>query len=715
MNVTGELLQTKWYIPQLRPSVIQRPRLTEKVNAGIQDKLTLICAPAGFGKTTLVVDYLRRRPGMPQAWFSIDVQDNDPMRFLAYFIAAVNSCWLDAGETAVQALRSPQPPPAETVLTALINGLMSHEEHLILVLDDYHLIENQAVHHILAFILENQPPTLHLVILTRADPLLPLARLRARGQMIELRKDDLRFTTAEATHFLNQVMSLDLNAHQVRELEKQTEGWIAGLQLAALSMQNRHDIPGFIDSFSGTHRYILDYLADEVLQQRPQGTRDFLLQTSILERLSAPLCNALTGQTNAQRILEQLEQANLFTFPLDDSRQWFRYHRLFAELLQHKLRVQGEPLPAALHRRAGSWYEHHGYTADAIHHVLAAEDWGRAAQLIDQAAESMLKGGQSITLIDWCRQLPSGVIDAAPDLGLSYTWALLLVGRLPEAARNLSKIETQVQDTPKLVGQTAAAQAFLAREQGDHVQVIAKSQQALSLLPPTDRVSRGNITLNLGLAYWHEGRLSAAEKFLKDALPLAQDTSNRFGELAAQIFLARTLASRGKLGQAATALREIVSTGSTLTIVALAHYDLAALYYEWNNLDQALDHVEHGLALSRRGGHLEFENGGHLQRALILLAQNDAGGALAEAETVQRLSRNFNPVTQARSAALNVHIALATGDLRTAEHWGDHLLEDADAHSLYRFLGLTLPRLLIAQDKKEEAAQRLEQCYAAAV
>ena len=713
--MTGTLLQTKLYKPQLRPSVIPRPRLTSKMIAAQRCKLTLICAPAGFGKTTLVVDFLSQLHSGSQAWFAIDEQDNDPTRFLSYLITAVQSQWPEAAEAASGALHSPQPPPSELILTALINGMTGRTEKLILVLDDYHLIETKANHDILAFILDHQAPSLHLVIITRADPLLPLARLRARGEMIELRKDDLRFTTAEAAHFLNQVMGLNLAQEQVAALEQQTEGWIAGLQLAALSMQGRKDIPGFIASFSGTNRFILDYLADEVLRHRPQGTRDFLLQTAVLERLSGPLCDAVMGQNNSQAILEQLEQANLFLFPLDDSRGWFRYHRLFAELLRHKLRAQGEPILAELHLRAAIWYEEQDFVADAIHHALAGEDWGRAGRLIGQATDSMLKGGQIVTLIDWCEQLPPPLIDAAPNLGLSYAWALLLVGRLDEAQEILGHIEAQAQPIPLLMGQTAAAQAYLARSRGDNAQVIEKSKVALSLLGKDDEVSRSNVTLNLGLVYWHEGRLSEAEEALEEAAKLSRLTANRYGELAAQIFLARTLASSGKLHQAEMAARDLVQTGTQIPILALAHYDLGAIYYEWNDLQKAGEEVNEGIALSRRSGHVEFENAGHMQHAFILLAQGDSAGALRAAQTSHRLSLAFSPVTQARSAAIHVQIALALGELATAVQWAEHLSEDVDAHSLYRFLGLTLPRLLIAQGKKEEAARRLRRCYETAV
>ncbi len=709
------LLQTKLYIPRLRPRTIPRPNLTGLLNQGPEQgyKLTLVCAPAGFGKTTLVTEWVQTLK-RTTAWFSIDEGDNDPARFLAYFIAAVQSLQPELGRDVQAALQSPQPPPIEVVLTGLINSLTAVHTPFVVVLDDYHLIEAQPIHDMLAFILEHQPPQLHLIIITRADPLLPLARLRARGEIIELRESDLRFTIDEAAVLLNQSLGLALTPTQIKTLQQRTEGWIAGLQLAAHSLQGRGDIPSFIKSFSGSSRFILDYLTDEVLQNRPVGTRDFLLQTSILTRLSGPLCDAVTGENTGQTTLERLEQASLFITSLDESRGWYRYHRLFAELLQYRLRTQYKLPEAALHQRASQWYETNGYLADAIHHALAAQDMERACVLIDQACDAMLKSGQLVTIIDWCRKLPDDIIRSRPSLGMSFAWALLLVGQLDEADNLLASIETLVQDMPPLLGQVFTAQAYSARVRGENGRVIEKSQQALALLPKDERNSRSILTLNLGLVYWHEGRLAEAEPVLLAARESSEQLGNEYGILAAQIFLARTRASQGKLRQAEAMYRQFLPDDSRVPILALAHYDLSALYYEWNELEKASEYADKGLALSEHSRNIEFQNAAYMLRASIKLAQGKTADALQAVETSHRLARDFSPITQARSASLHMEMALALGDLDKAVYWGEQVKEDVSTHSFYRFLGLARPRLLIALGQKEEAVERLDACYATA-
>lgn len=346
------LLITKLYIPSVRPELVPRLRLIERLNAALHGKLTLISAPAGFGKTTLLSEWVGGC-GRPVAWISLDEGDNDPNRFWAYFIAALQTIHKSLGETVLAAFQAPQPPPIESILTSLINEITAISDDFALVLDDYHTIEDRPTHSAMMFLLDHLPPQMHLVIATRADPHLPLSSLRGRGQLTELRADDLRFTTDEAGAFLNEVMGLNLSHEEVGALEARTEGWIAGLQMAALSMRGQKDIAGFISSFTGSQRYILDYLIEEVFQQQPTSRQDFLLKTSILERFTAPLCDAVTERDDSREVLRTLEQANLFIVPLDEWRQWYRYHRLFADLLRHRLEtVKGKELVTLLHERA---------------------------------------------------------------------------------------------------------------------------------------------------------------------------------------------------------------------------------------------------------------------------------------------------------------------------------------------------------------------------
>src|SRR5437868_1502657 len=378
------VLVTKLFIPRPRPNVVPRPRLIERLNGSLHGSLSLISAPAGFGKSTVVSEWVAGC-GRPTAWLSLDDRDNDPARFLLHLVAALQTVAPEIGEGAVSALQSSRPPPSDVVLTVLLNEIASLPNRFVLVLDDYHVIDTEPVDVALTFVIEHLPPPMHLVIAARQDPQLPLARLRARAQMTELRAADLRFTASEAAEFLNQVMGLALSADDVAALEDRTEGWIAGLQLAALSMQGHQDAPGFIQAFAGDHRYIVDYLVDEVLQRQPEDVRGFLLQTSILDRLHGPLCNAVTGQEGGTAQLEALERGNFFVVPLDEQRHWYRYHHLFADVLSaHLLAEQPEQVPM-LHRRASEWYEQNGSTADAIRHALAAKDFGRAADLVELA------------------------------------------------------------------------------------------------------------------------------------------------------------------------------------------------------------------------------------------------------------------------------------------------------------------------------------------
>ena len=452
------VLTTKLYIPSPRPKVVFRPRLIERLNDGLRHAsgVTLISASAGFGKTTLVSEWvasltpsplpaasrpaaLRTREGewlgVRVAWLSLDEGDNDPARFLMYFVAALQTIAPQIGAGVLAALQSPQPPPSETLLTTLLNEIAVIPDRVVLVLDDYHALDSKPIDQALTFLIDHLPPQLQLVIATREDPALPLARLRVRGQLTELRAIDLRFTPAEAAEFLNRVMGLNLPAEDIAALENRTEGWIAGLQLAAISMQGHQDATSFIKSFTGSHHFVLDYLMEEVLQQQSETIQTFLLRTSILERLCGPLCDAvlLDPSASGQETLEYLEHANLFIVPLDNERHWFRYHHLFADLLRQRLQRSSTLSTGKekggvdeLHRRASEWYEHHGSAADAIHHALAAEDFERAATLVELAVPEMRRNrqGATVTELGWLKALPDELVHFRPVLCVDYAYAL---------------------------------------------------------------------------------------------------------------------------------------------------------------------------------------------------------------------------------------------------------------------------------------------------
>jgi LuxR family maltose regulon positive regulatory protein len=456
------LLQTKLYIPSPRPELVPRPRLIERLNAGLREsggfgqsrgfgrKLTLISAPAGFGKTTLVSEWIHRRgaslvpeegcapsssagvlapvggtppaelgagdPPLRVTWLSLDESDNDPTRFLTYLIAALQTIEAGIGKGSLSALQSPQPPPVEGILTALINEIATISTRIILVLDDCHLIETQPIHDALAFLLRRMPPQLHLVIATRVDPPLSLARLRVRGQLTELRATDLRFSSSEVAEFLNQVMGLGLAADDIAALEARTEGWIAGLQLAAISMRDLDDATSFIQSFTGSNRLVLDYLIEEVLNQQSADVQDFLLHTAILDRMTGSLCDVLTGQESSQETLETLDRANLFVVPLDKERRWYRYHHLFADLLCRRLRLSQPDHLKTLQRRASKWYEENGFTDEAIEHALHAGDYERTTRLIGEHGDTIWQRGEHARLQRWLTQVPTELLFSKPDL-----------------------------------------------------------------------------------------------------------------------------------------------------------------------------------------------------------------------------------------------------------------------------------------------------------
>ena len=426
------LLATKLYIPTPRPKVVNRPRLIERLNEGLHRKLTLISAPAGFGKTTLVGDWVAGCD-RPVAWLSLDGGDNDPNRFLTYLVAALQTIAPTLGEGVLRVLQSPQPPPTESILTALLNEITTLPDSIVLVLDDYHVIDAKPVDQALTFLLEHLPPQMHLVIATREDPPLPLARLRVRDQLTELRATDLRFTPAEAAIFLNQVMGLNLSRGDIAALETRTEGWIAGLQLAAISMQGHQDATSFIKSFTGSHHFVLDYLVEEVLHQQSESVQTFLLRTSVLDRLCGSLCDAVLYRnvdlhpmpsSSGQETLEYLEHANLFIVPLDNERRWYRYHHLFADLLRQRLQQSAISsidsvrldIPE-LHRRASQWYEDNGLEIEAFHHAAAANDVERAERLIEGKGMPLQFRGAVIPVLHWLESLPTTVLDANPRCG----------------------------------------------------------------------------------------------------------------------------------------------------------------------------------------------------------------------------------------------------------------------------------------------------------
>jgi LuxR family transcriptional regulator, maltose regulon positive regulatory protein len=746
-SVTEALLQTKLHIPPLRASFVPRPRLIVRLNAGLEGRLTLVSAPAGYGKTTLVTEWLSSLVSDPSphgkvkevqaAWLSLDEGDNDPMRFLAYLIAAVQQIQPGFGESVRAMLRSPQLPPAEMFLTALVNELAAIPMQFILVLDDYHVIHSLPIHQQLSFLLEHQPARMHLVLMTREDPLLPIPRLRARGQVLEIRQEDLCFTVQEAADFLERVMGLGLSPENVAALEQRTEGWIAGLQLAALSMQGMGNPDDFVQAFTGSNRFVLDYLIEEVFKQQPAEVQDFLLKSSILERLCERLCDAVISdpasgtreeekrssntdqparQTGSQAILERLDASNLFIVPLDQSRTWYRYHHLFSELLRVRLRASPMYDEASLHKRASRWFETEGHLAEAIQHELAAMDWIQAGKLIQRVSGDMLKRGETVSLVGWYNRIPEDRLLADPGLYFNYCWSLLLAGQFETPGRLLERAEQAMQAEPALLGQVAAAQAYLERARGEHACMIEHSERALALLPKSEVGSRGLVAVNLGLAYWHMGKMQAAEGTLTEALEAGQATGNTYAVLTAIIFQGRVLAVRAQLKQAAGMFEKAIELGGQIPINCLAHLDMSLLYYEWNDLEASRRHLEQAGVLCERSGNVEFQVSTLLMEIRLNLAQGDITEAQQALDKALELihSGKVPAPTAARVVSAQVQVALARWDLAAAGQLESQLPENSDTHPFYRYMGMVKAQLWLAQGRKDAARPYLAALYARA-
>jgi len=655
------ILATKLYIPPPRPKVVPRPRLIERLNEGLHRKLTLISAPVGYGKTTMLSEWI------PQSercvtWVSLDDGDNDPVRFWAYFIAALQMLDAEIGRNALALMRTPRLPSFEAILTTLLNEIAAFPEDFALVLDDYHVMDakpvdaSTSVDDALTFLLEHLPPHMHLVVTTREDPNLPLARLRARDQLTEIRAADLRFTPGEAAVFLNQVMGLNLSAEDVTSLETRTEGWIAGLQLAALSMWGREDVPGFIRAFAGDNQYIVDYMVAEVLQRQSERVRSFLLQTSILDWLSGPLCDAVTGQEEGKALLETLERGNLFVSPQDDKRHWFRYHHLFADVLRaHLMEEQPDRVPT-LHRRASEWYEHNGLEIEAFQHAAAANDVERAEHLIEGEGMPLQFRGAGAPVLKWLESLPKTALDARPSLWVTYASTLLFGGQHTAVEQKLQAAEaalaaaalqgTEPDDRTKdLVGRIASMRATLAVIQHDVETIITQSRRALEYLHPDNLPVRTATTWTLGYAYQLQGDRSAASRAYTEVISIGNSFGDSIYTIAATINLGQLQEADNQLALATRTYRRVLQlTGDPPDPIACeAFLGLARITYQWNDLDTAQQYGQQCLQLTRQMDSVDTFASCGVFLARLKLAQRDAVGAaaiLAEAEAFVR-QHNF--------------------------------------------------------------------------
>ncbi len=715
--MTTPLLQTKLYIPPTRPELVPRPRLIERLHTRPNRKLTLISAPAGFGKTTLVTEWLTNSE-QPFTWLSLDEGDNDPARFFTYFVAALQKIDSNVGQAAQAMLQAPQPPPPEALFSSLINDIAATPTPFVLVLDDYHLIDAPHIHQQLAFLLEHQPPSMHLGLITRADPPLPLSRLRARSQLVEIRTGNLRFNTDETIAFLNQVMGLDLSAEDAAALEARTEGWAVGLQMAALSLQSQKDTTAFIRAFSGSHHFILDYLMDEVLNRQPQAVHEFLLHTSILERMTGPLCDAVCSteaNASSQTMLETLHRNNLFVVSLDTERRWFRYHHLFADLLRARLRQSRSEMVDALNARASRWYEEHGLASEAIHHALAAQDFDRVASLIEQNAMLAYQRGEIATLFNWINALPDPVARRHPGLCIWHGWLLASTGQLERAESLLADVEQHIRpddlstQTESWRGGMAVVRAISASRKGDASETIRQALLALEHLPqdnPADRVHRITAGYLLGRGYVHSGDLLKAEQTFTDAVELARAARVPFSTAMNLNELAKLYVIQSHLHRAADLYRECQqlatsAEGQTLPWMSIARLGLGRLMYEWNELEQAKHLLGKSIRDAERQRSPHTLASAHTILADVLHAQGDPDGAR---DALQKAARVFqeqllDPDARREWELCQVRWWLKQGDVPAAHRWAsERQLAPEDTPNLAHELAyVSLARVLIAR------------------
>jgi len=728
--LASPLVETKLFIPRLRRSMVARPRLSGRLSHAAEARLTLISAPAGFGKTTLLTAWLAAATpdNRAVAWLSLDESDRQPATFWTYVITALQAAVPGVGADVLPLLQSAQ-PPIETVIVSVLNELSATPNDVVLVLDDYHLVDGPDLRVGMVFLLEHLPPHVHVVISSRADPLLPLARLRARGELVEVRAADLRFTPDEVAGYLNDVTGLDLAPDDIAALEGRTEGWIAALQLAAISMQGRTDIGGFIAQFAGNDRYIVDYLVEEVLTQQTDPVREFLLHTAVLDRLTGPLCDAVTGRDDGSQLLIALERANLFLVPLDDRREWYRYHHLFADVLRAHLLAGRPDLVPLLHQRASLWYERHNHTEEAVRHALAARDFDRAAYLMELAAPAIRRHRQEAVLFGWLEELPDAAVRRSPVLSVFYGYMLMISGdlagfegRLDDAEHALAAVkdeETPWADTEEL--QTLPAtiaiyRASLAQARGDVAGTAEYARRALDFAGPDDHLARGGALGFLGLAAWATGDVTAALETFTQAVASLHAAGNLVDELSSTIPLADMWLAAGRpsrarrLYQGALRLAEAHGGGVARATTEL-HVGVSEIDLEIDDIESTKRELQTAAAL----GEPASTSAGRYRWFLAMGRVADAEGDPLEAITLldqaqQLYLPGLFPGVRPISA-VKARVWISRGDLSQAADWAQERGVSAtdDANYLHEFDHLTLVRLLIAQYRVDHHTDVLDQ------
>ncbi len=719
------VLATKLFVPPPRAHAVIRSRLIEQLDAGIRSgkKLTLISAPAGFGKTTVLSEWVagigRQDPRMRVTWLSLEASDNDPVRFLDYLVAA-----LQQADAHIGADLQVGQQPTENILTSLLNDIAGSTQEILLVLDDFQFIEDQTIRNAVAFTLDHLPSTVHLAIASRSDPLLPVARLRARGELTELRAADLRFNPVEAAAFLGQVMGLALSSADVEALEARTEGWIAGLQLAALSMQNRTDLPGFVAAFAGSNRFVIDYLMEEVLERAPVDVREFLAETAILDRLSGPLCDAVTGRTGGATMLEALERSNLFIVPLDDRREWFRYHHLFADVLRSRLLADGSHHVASLHVLASEWYEQNDLREEAVRHALAASDFPRAARMIEETIPSVRKSRQDATMLGWLAQLPEETIARRPVLGVFSAWSSLVSGDIDAVEPKLARAELALESihdsepSPELetVPVTIALyRASVALATSDLAGITRHAGRGLALANPDDHLGRGAAAGLLGLGEWASGDLEAGVMAMGEAARSLRLAGNLTDALSTTMVLADMLIPLGRIEEARRAYEAAIRDSNDklprAPLTAALNAGLAEVLVELGDFTAAEEKLSTREDLGDGTVSSEHQHRWFVSKALLRQAQGDLVAALELLDGAEQHYRRGFFVEARPIEAMKARILILQGRLPEAQAWADArgLSPQDELSYLREYEHITLGRLLKAQrhPTAEKFLQRL--------
>jgi LuxR family maltose regulon positive regulatory protein len=724
------LIATKLYVPAPPRGFVARPRLREKLRRGAESGLTLVSAPAGFGKTALLADWLGAAgEGRRVAWLSLDPADSETASFWSYVATSLQAAVPGVGAGALELLGS-SPPATGLILTSLVNDLADAAGDVWLVLDDYHAVDSQALRTGMTYFVEHLPPNVHVVLSTRSDPDLPLSRWRVRAGLTEIRAADLRFTPDEAAAYFHDVAGLELDAGQVATLEQRTEGWIAALQLAALSLRDRDDAAGFIGRFAGNDRYIVDYLVEEVLEHQPDAVRSFLLHTSVLGRLTAPLCDAVTGRDDGSATLIALERANLFVIPLDDHREWFRYHHLFADVLRGRLLSEEPGRIPLLHGRASHWYESHGHLEEAVRHALAGKDFDRAAHLVELAVPVLRRSRQDAVLFGWLKELPDAAIRRSAALSVFYGGMLMAAGDLSGVEQRLDDADRALADAAPAAGKAGAPaatahgpateenrmlpatiamyRASLAQAMGDVAGTSAHARNALALAGPHHHFARGAAGAFLGLAAWAEGDVRRALETFTQAVASLHAAGNLLDELSSTVILSDMWQAAGRPGEArricAAALRQADARGEAMARAgAELHVALSELCRQSGDLQGASQHLEAAAAFIDKGPMTESRYRWFLAKGLVALDEGDPGTAITYLDQAEQLFRpGFFPAVRP-IAAIKARVRIRQGALTDAAAWaraaGVTATDDADY--LQEYSHLTLVRLLIAQHRDQ--------------